>query len=46
MIGSQSAGKTSLSKCYQDNKPLPVIPYKPTILLDYYFRIININGKK
>ena len=24
MIGSQYAGKTSLSKCYQDNKPLPI----------------------
>jgi hypothetical protein len=46
MIGCQSAGKTSLSKCYQDNKPLPIIPYEPTILLDHYSRIININGKK
>jgi small GTP-binding protein len=47
MIGSQCAGKTSLSKCYQDGKPLPDINfYEPTVGLDYFYRIINVDGKK
>ena len=47
MIGSQCAGKTSLSKCYQDGKPLSDInSYKPTVGLDYFYRIINVDGKK
>ena len=47
MIGSQCAGKTSLSKCYQDGKPLSDINfYEPTVGLDYFYRIINVDGKK
>jgi small GTP-binding protein len=47
MIGSQSAGKTSLSMCYQDGKPLSDINfYEPTVGLDYFSRIINFDGKK
>ena len=46
MIGIQSAGKTSLSKCYQDNKPLEKLEYYvPTISLDFFNRNVNINGK-
>ena len=45
MIGSQSAGKTSLSKCYQNNKPASDISYEPTITLDFFSRMIEKNGK-
>ena len=47
MIGSQSVGKTSLSKCYQYGTPLSANNiYRPTIMLDHYYKIINVNGKK
>ena len=46
MIGCSNAGKTSLSKCYQKNKPLEEgSNYIPTVSLDYYDRVINMNGK-
>ena len=45
MIGSQCAGKTSLSQCFQNNKPPQEKDYKATISLDYFNRIINMNGK-
>ena len=47
MIGSQNAGKTSLSECYQNGKPISDVNYYvPTIGLDYFSKIINVNGKK
>ena len=46
MIGSEYAGKTSLSKCFQNNEPFQEEDfYKATISLDYFNRIINMNGK-
>lgn len=46
MIGSEYAGKTSLSKCFQNNEPFQEEDcYKPTLSLDYFNRIINMNGK-
>ena len=45
MIGASYAGKTSLSKSYVDNKPLSNINFKPTLFLDHYSRISNIDGK-
>ena len=47
MIGNANVGKTTLSKCYQDNKPCKEenAPYIPTISLDCFNRIINKYGK-
>ena len=45
MIGCHSVGKTSLSASYESQKPVPEIPYVPTISLDFFHRIIEKNGK-
>jgi len=45
MIGNNFVGKTSLSNCYEKNEPYVNVSY-PTIGLDYFRRVININGKK
>ena len=37
MIGPQSSGKTSLSSCIQNNRPIEKIIYKPTVNLDFFF---------
>ena len=47
MIGCQYAGKTSLSKSYENNQPIEnEDDYQTTVSLDYFHRIINMNGKK
>ena len=47
MIGSQNTGKTSLSACFQNNSPISdQIPYVPTISLDFFCRIVEINEHK
>ena len=46
MIGPQSSGKTSLSSCIQNNRPIEKIIYKPTVNLDFFFKLCNIDGKK
>ena len=47
LIGNWYAGKTTLTKCYINNKPFPKenAPYKPTINLNCLNKIINKNGK-
>ena len=47
MIGNEFVGKTSLSKCYEKNEPLPYnnfYPFSPGA--DFLYKIINVNGKK
>ena len=48
MIGNKYVGKTTLSKCYQDNKPCEEEkdPYISTVSLDFFNRIINKYGKR
>ena len=48
MIGNANVGKTTLSKCYQDNKPCEEEkdPYITTVSLDFFNRIINKYGKR
>ena len=47
MIGCQYARKTSLSKSYENNQPIEnEDDYAATVSLDYFHRIINMNGKK
>ena len=48
MIGNKYVGKTTLSKCYQDNKPCEEEkdPYITTVSLDFFNRIINKYGKR
>ena len=46
MIGNQCAGKTTISACYQDNKPLENIGiYKCTICLDFFNKYLKIDDK-
>ena len=45
MIGNKNVGKTSLSASYENQQPIPDIPYAPTISLDFFHRIIEKNGK-
>ena len=46
MIENWKAGKTTLSKCYQNNKPIEKEnEYIPTVSLSCLNRIINKNGK-
>lgn len=46
MIGIQYSGKTSLSSCIQNNKPIHINHYKATINLDFFFKFCRIDGKK
>ena len=47
MIGCQNTGKTSLSVCYEKNAPVSdKVPYVPTISLDFFHRVIEINDQK
>ena len=46
LIGNQSGGKTSISKCYQDNKPLENNNYyQPTIGLDFFIKYLKIKDE-
>ena len=45
MIGFQFTGKTSLSSCIQNNKPIIKNSYKSTINLDFFFKFCHIEGK-
>ena len=40
MIGFQYAGKTSLSSCIQNNKPIHINHYKATINLDFFLNFV------
>ena len=47
LIGNCCVGKTTISKCYEDNKPcVKENNYKATVSLDFYKRIVNKNGKR
>ena len=47
LIGNCYVGKTTISQCYQDNKPcVKENNYKTTVSLDFYKRIVNKNGKR
>ena len=47
LIGNCYVGKTTISQCYQDNKPcVKENNYKATVSLDFYKRIVNKNGKR
>ena len=47
MIGCQNTGKTSLSACYENNSPVSdEVPYIPTISLDFFHKIVEINDLK
>ena len=41
MIGNNYVGKSSLSKCYQDNKPLSKIDFMRNNFYDHFFKIIK-----
>ena len=47
LIGNSYVGKTTISKCYQDNKPcIKENNYIATVSLDCFKRIVNKNGKR
>ena len=47
LIGNCYVGKTTISQCYEDNKPcVKENNYKATVSLDFYKRIVNKNGKR
>ena len=45
MIGNQCGGKTCISICYQNNKPIKNTDYDVTIGLDFFIRNIIKNNK-